>query len=218
VSKPTTTSSGTFPPPKLTQIDELLRIDHSYLEHSDECYFLGEYTPRQGFAFSPTNDLILNFKKKPRERGQSHKVRAIDTVAKTFGKLIRADYLRATVLVPTPPSKHHDDSDYDDRVLRMLAAIVPTNGKSTELQVRELVVQTKTLPSAHDSTQRLRPEQIAAACIVKTELLNTTPDSIAVFDDLLVTGARFKAMQSLLVNDYPKARIVGFFIARRVPD
>lgn len=202
----------------LTRIDALLAIDHSFLDASDECYFLGEYTPRKGFSFGPTNDFILNFKKRPGERGQAYKASAIDIAAKTFSSLIRADYLRETILVPTPPSKHRDDPGYDDRILRMLAAIAPKNGKPNELVVQELVVQTKSLPSAHDSVQRLRPEQIAAACSVNTALLNAPPTSIAIFDDLLVTGARFKATQSLLLKCYPQARIVGFFIARRVPD
>ena len=56
------TSASTFPQ-RLTKIDDLARPDHFYLTADDECYFLGEYTARKGFAFSPTNQLILNFKK-----------------------------------------------------------------------------------------------------------------------------------------------------------
>ena len=56
------TSSSTFPQ-RLTKIDDLIRPDHSYLTDSDSCYFLGEYTARKGYAFSPGNNLVLNFKK-----------------------------------------------------------------------------------------------------------------------------------------------------------
>jgi hypothetical protein len=56
------TSRGTLPQ-RLTKIDDLTRPDHSYLTANDDCYFIGEYTARRGFAFSSTNNLILNFKK-----------------------------------------------------------------------------------------------------------------------------------------------------------
>jgi hypothetical protein len=56
------TSASTFPR-RLTEIDDLTRPDHFYLMADDACYFLGEYTARKGFAFSPTNQLVLNFKK-----------------------------------------------------------------------------------------------------------------------------------------------------------
>jgi len=49
------TSSSTFPQ-RLTKIDDLIRPDHSYLTDVDSCYFLGEYTARKGYAFSPGNN------------------------------------------------------------------------------------------------------------------------------------------------------------------
>jgi hypothetical protein len=56
------TSSTTFPL-RLTKIDALTLPDHSYLTATDNCYFLGEYTARKGYAFSATNGVVLNFKK-----------------------------------------------------------------------------------------------------------------------------------------------------------
>ena len=56
------TSASTFPQ-RLTKIDDLARPDHFYLTPDDECYFLGEYTARKGYAFGATNQLVLNFKK-----------------------------------------------------------------------------------------------------------------------------------------------------------
>jgi len=74
----TMTSASTFLQ-RLTQIDDLIRPDHYYLDSNDDCYFLGEYTARKGFAFSATNQLILNFKKTVDRRGTGewrHKDRA----------------------------------------------------------------------------------------------------------------------------------------------
>jgi hypothetical protein len=56
-------------PTRLSKIDELTRRDHTFLEAGDDCYYLGEYTARAGFAFSGTNDLIQNLKKPMDRRG-----------------------------------------------------------------------------------------------------------------------------------------------------
>lgn len=48
---------------RLTLIDELIRKQHHYLEDGDLCYCFGEYTARQGAAYSETNQLIINLKK-----------------------------------------------------------------------------------------------------------------------------------------------------------
>jgi hypothetical protein len=44
------------------------------------------------------------------------------------------------------------------------------------------------------------------------------PKWIGIVDDLLVTGCRFRAMSNVLRRRFPDARIIGLFIARRVPD
>ena len=41
---------------------------------------------------------------------------------------------------------------------------------------------------------------------------------IGFFDDVLTTGAHFKAVQALLQSQFPQTEIVGLFIARRVPE
>ena len=40
---------------------------------------------------------------------------------------------------------------------------------------------------------------------------------IAIVDDVLTTGAHFQAAKTLLSERFPSTRIVGLFIARRVP-
>jgi hypothetical protein len=39
-----------------------------------------------------------------------------------------------------------------------------------------------------------------------------------VVDDLVTTGAHFVAMSNMLGRQFPGAKIVGLFIARRVPE
>ena len=61
--------SETISPLLLKQVDELIRIDCSFLEEGDEIYFLGEYTPGAQSAHSKMNQLILNFKKPVTKKG-----------------------------------------------------------------------------------------------------------------------------------------------------
>jgi hypothetical protein len=83
---------------RLSEIDELTRVDHSHLADSDRCYFIGEYTARAGFSHSSTNDLILNFKKSPsrrsNEREWRHKVAAVQRVAQMFREVLDEAWLQ----------------------------------------------------------------------------------------------------------------------------
>src|ERR1700684_2001923 len=112
------TSGSTFPQ-RLTKIDDLTRSDHWYLSESDHCFFLGEYTARKGFAFSATNQLILNFKKSVTTRNTAqwrYKERAIAQAAAAFRTAIADAALNKATLVPIPPSKAKSDPLYDDRL------------------------------------------------------------------------------------------------------
>lgn len=77
-------TSGSTLPQRLTKIDDLTRPDHSCLSADDDCYFIGEYTARKSYAFSSTNNLIVNLKKPMERRGRpewQYKGRAIETAA-----------------------------------------------------------------------------------------------------------------------------------------
>ena len=44
------------------------------------------------------------------------------------------------------------------------------------------------------------------------------PGVVAVVDDLLTTGAHFRAAATVLKAAFPDIDVVGLFLARRVPD
>ncbi len=86
---------------RLTRIDELHLADFPYLRADDDCYHLGEYTVRQGYDFSPTNDLVINLKKEPAYRqtpAWKYKLRAVRTCANAFLGGIRLFVARAVWL------------------------------------------------------------------------------------------------------------------------
>jgi hypothetical protein len=210
------TSASTFPQ-RLTKIDDLARPDHFYLTPDDECYFLGEYTARKGYAFSPTNQLILNFKKSMDKRATAqwrYKEKAIEEAAAAFRAALNKEWLDSATLVPTPPSKSRNDALYDDRLVRMLRGI----RANPHLDLRELVFQRASTAAVHDQENRPTPEQIQANYGIDPALRDPDPQVIGLFDDVLTTGAHFRAASAALKQLFPGVRIVGFFIARRVPE
>src|SRR5260370_42430178 len=111
------TSASTFPQ-RLTKIDDLARPDHFYLTVADECYFLGEYTARKGYAFSATNELILNFKRSmtTRNTGQwRYKEKAIGEGGAAFRAALNNDGLDSAALVPLTPARAQNDAPLDGR-------------------------------------------------------------------------------------------------------
>lgn len=210
-------TSGTPFPRNLTEIDQLTRPDHHYLEASDNCYFLGEYTARKGYAYSDTNSLILNLKKSPDRRGRSewqYKERAIRVAANALRNAINDDWLRNATFVPIPPSKARTDPLYDDRMTRVLTSIYPEDS----VDCRELIIQTESTEAVHEADHRLGPDEIQALYSLQDNLLNPTPSRVVICDDVLTTGAHYRAAHTLLCAALPRAEIVGCFISRRVPE
>ena len=202
---------------RFTRVDDLTRPDHPWLAAGDRCYFLAEYTARQGYSYSAINSLILNFKKSMERRGQPewrYKERAILQAAEAFRQNLDPEALDRLTFVPVPPSKARDDPLHDDRLTRMLRAI----RSEPPLDVRELIVQIRSAEASHGLDVRPRPQEIASLYRVDDNISDPAPQSIAVVDDMLTTGAHYRAAHSVLSARFPAARIIGLFIARRVPD
>jgi hypothetical protein len=210
-------TSASTSPPRFTEIDDLTRPDHSYLVTADDCYFLGEYTARKGFAFSATNSLILNFKKKMDRRGRAewaYKSAAIQNAAALLRAAFDERARQDLTFVPVPPSKAKDDPLYDDRLVRMLHAIWPGH----PADIRELVVQPVSSDAVHDQETRPSPSELEARYVLDQTLLHPAAETIAIVDDVITTGAHFVAVRNKVREAFPMTKIVGLFIARRVPE
>ena len=98
-------------------------------------------------------------------------------------------------------------------MLQVLHGIAP----GFPVDVRELVVQTQSLPPSHVAEQDRTPvEKLRSAYEIDEELTEPAPKNIGIVDDVLVAGAHYRAMHFVLSQRFPDARIVGFFIARRI--
>ena len=59
---------------------------------------------------------------------------------------------------------------------------------------------------------------LEARYVLDQTLLHSTTRTIAVVDDLITTGAHFVAVRNKIREAFPTTKIVGLFIARRVPE
>ena len=200
-------------PQRFIMVDDLTRADHPYLGAGHECYFIGEYTARKGYAYSATNKLILNFKKTMDRRGLPewrYKQSAIRQAAQAFRSALNVEALDQITFVPVPPSKAKEDPLHDDRITQMLSLIRP----QPPMDIRELVVQTESTEAFHDREKRPTPREIGEIYRIDETLMTPEPAVIAIVDDVPTTGAHFRAAKNALSRCYPQARIIGLFIAR----
>lgn len=202
---------------KFSKIDDLTRDQHVYLGKEDICYYLGEYTPRAGYAHSETNNIVQNFKKPVDRRGNPewrYKEQSIQKIAHELRDSLNPDWLRTATLIPMPPSATKDDPKYDDRMVRVLAAMNSDSG----FDIRELLIQTASTQPDHtvgDSGHRLTPDERERLMAVDERLASPTPKHIGIFDDVLTNGSHFVAARRVLQRRFPQIEIIGIFFARR---
>lgn len=199
----------------LTKIDELIRPDHYRLDGEDDCYFIGEYTAGRGFSHSATNQFIYNLKKSLSKRGLpewAYKTTAIWQAARALRDSLNPDFLASATFVPIPPSRVPSDPLYDDRMTQVLSSL------GENVDVRELVFQSEGMPEAHTVECRPGPNELYQNYEIEASLVEPIPAQVAVADDVLTTGAHFKAMKRILQETFPDTLVIGLFLARRVPE
>ena len=89
---------------------------------------------------------------------------------------------------------------------------------SPPVDIRELVVQIESTRAVHDSETRPSPAELESRYTIDQTLVSPTPQLIVVVDDVLTTGAHFRAVKTVLERTFPGVSIIGLFIARRVPE
>jgi predicted amidophosphoribosyltransferase len=180
--------------PRLRKIDDQSRPDHTRLSPDDDCVYLYEYMSGKNYAFSATNNLISNLKKKRGAPGYQYKPRAMGLAAQAFARAINPAWLDGATIVPVPPSKAKSDAGYDDRILQVCRQI----RAAPPVDVRELVVQQNSLPAAHESQNRPTVDDLLREYRIDESLANPPPHWIGVFDDVLTVGTHFVAMKKIL--------------------
>lgn len=206
-----------MPPPPLLKIDESNRSAHYYIEEAHECFFFHEYTARKGYAHSDGNGLVINLKKSVLHKGQQQYKYKGQAIVKC-GTMLRAAFEKAAwvfkdaTIAPIPPSKLPTHPEYDDRMMQIVK--LACSGKGAD--VRELLRQAQSYEASHTQVdgQRKKPHELEAMYTVE----GPPPKGIVILvDDVLTTGAHFVAVRNVIRATYPDRRVLGMFIARRVP-
>ena len=199
----------------LQLIDSLLKPEHYYLKDDDKCYFLGEYTPGEGYDYSGMNSFIYNFKKSPEKKEHwRYKEKVIKDISNILISLRVWKKIKNYTWIPMPPSKAMGHPLHDDRLLQVLKIL---KSKENAFDYRELVKIISTREPAHNiKKDRPRPKEHYQNYKIDTDLIEPHPSKIIIFDDIVTTGSSFKAMQQILKETYPNADIFGLFIARSV--
>lgn len=203
-------------PIMVQKIDDLYLPGHYCLDSGDDCYFFLTYMAKKGYGFSSGNQLIYNLKKSINKKGTSewqYKEKAIETAADFFAEASVDELFPGGIYVPVPPSKVKDCPEYDDRVVRILQ-----KAYRGALDIRELVIQKQSTESFHTSRQKRSVDDIYNNLMIDESLAgDITGGDIVIFDDVLTSGAHFKAMSRLLRQRFGSdIRIHGLFVARTV--
>lgn len=198
------------------KIDAALLDDHRYLTAADECYYLGDYLPGEGYAASPVNNLIANLKKPVARRHlpeYRYKEQAIANLSALLRQLLKAEALKQFTLIPAPPSKVRSDPSYDDRLIRVLKGIAP------DVDAREAIECVESKRAHHEFTageRRPTPTEMAANMRLVPSALAPVPlkQNVILFDDVLTNGTHFVACKRLLLAHRPELRVAGLFVGR----
>lgn len=201
----------------MLQIDETTVGEHFSLAAPDFCFYVWEYTARQRYDFSPTNQLISNLKIKPTQiaarpgRG-FYKQQALDHAANALRTLIQRAWVEGHgTLVPMPSSKILGHPDYDDRIQKIPQLAFGTFAAD----IRPILEQTVSIAADHESTERLSYAELRAITRINEAHAAPAPRAnIAIVDDVLNSGKHFKVAQELLSQRFPGVPVVGVFIAR----
>ncbi len=93
------------------------RIDqshnHGHIQESDKCLYAREFKKHQKGNDGDTNDLVINFKKPPKDNGQFYRNRDLKRFALELSEIFQPN--SSTTITAIPSSKHKSDPEYTRR-------------------------------------------------------------------------------------------------------
>jgi hypothetical protein len=206
-------------PDRFRQIDATSLDQHCLLSAADHCYYLWEYATRRRYDFSPTNQLIRNLKIKPSVLARSparaqYKRRAIAYAAAALRRVIPREFVEASAtFIPMPGSKAIGDTEYDDRLVRILE----TGFEGWNADLRYMLSLTRSTLADHECAERVSFEALLAITGFVESSTGPPPRSIIVIvDDVLNSGKHYRVAHELVSRRYPCSNIRGVFLARCV--
>ena len=214
-----------------------IRPDPETLRHikeSDECYHLMEYTKRGGWEASAANSLISNFKKgyfypdgKERDSEQKYyREKAIRQFADDLYQaaddlyqfLKKAPQEKLVNISFIPTSKSKKDPKYDDR-FELVRKKISEKFKNDSRFLFKNPIEILKSRKQSSMTSEIRDERYVQKSKNNFSWVwnhSKTPDFFLVFDDVITTGAQFRAYSDLIVENIPNSPIIGLFWTKAV--
>ena len=182
-----------------------------YLDDSDDCYFAREYIAGGGFQASEANQLISNFKKGVDRKDNiyewRHRIHAVNKFALELSNALAKNIILANI----PSSKCLSDPEYDNRFEDMFLVLKKLR---PDLKIENPISSIVSVVASHHGGTR-NPEEISENLVWKG-FEDKIPRHIVLVDDVLTSGAHFKACKELIQYHCPQTIVSGVFWARRV--
>lgn len=179
-----------------------------FLVENDKCYYYYVYTPG-GYTISNDNSVVQNFKKDMARKGNKewhYRDEAVDKFALMLHQTLRD---RSCTIIPCATSRPRGSLNFNDRLdatankLRLL---------SPNYDIQFCLDTIKELIPSHTGGTR-NPTEI----MNNTRWIQPTTQPnphIVLFDDVLTTGAHFRAYKDIILSHYPFCKVIGIFLAK----
>lgn len=179
----------------------------------DTIYFCREHISHGSFDASETNHHIWNLKKKPPVPANllKYKREAIQIFAEELAPFIEEMDIDDACMTWVPPSKAKNDPKYDDRIERVVAIVCEKTGVAPV----EVFENKATREPLHDNDERRNPHAIAAN-LKWCDCDLSEFDTIYIVDDVLTTGANFRAVTDKIREKFKDINIIGIVWARAI--
>ena len=183
-----------------------------HIKKNDFWVYAREYVSGPGYEAGPTNSLILNFKKKPSKKNTPqwpYRENAVKEFKEDIEILLGS--INQAFLTSIPSSKKKNHSEYDNRFEDLFKEIL----KSHPQWIAEWPVEIKRNKEPSHTSGERNPETLRENYLWKG-FKNREPEVLYIFDDLITTGAHFRAMSDFLIENKYKGKIIGICWAKTV--
>lgn len=155
--------------------------------------------------------MIINFKKSISKKGTYAWGYRNSTIWKFAQKLHSILESETFTIIPCPTSKHADDPEYNDRMVRLCEELKEF---SPNYDIQHCIITTK----SHKETHRGGGQREPATILEYTEWVEPTKipnERVILIDDVCTTGAHFRAYYDLATKHLSRydCKIAGIFLA-----
>lgn len=186
-----------------------------YLEEDDldKCYIAREYISHGKYDISDTNNLVKNFKMGCNVADNRVKYRnnAINQFANDLLELFRSDDFKKQTIILIPSSKIKSDPEYDDRMDKVCEIL--KENEDIQIQIIEPIRRKQSRQARHTSDIRRNIDtEYQELEWISNDTLSRGA-TVIILDDIITSGASFKACQKIIIEHWSDVNIIGVFWA-----